>query len=101
MNASTRPLVNTFVLVKSSAVWHRSRGNGKNLSWDKDELINYVNYLIDIIYVVCGDTLFRQTIGIPMGTDCAPFLANLFLYSYEYKWLPEILEKKEFNILHR
>ena len=22
-----------------------------------------------------------------MGTDCAPFLANLFLYSYEYKWV--------------
>ena len=22
-----------------------------------------------------------------MGTDCAPFLANLFLYSYEYKWI--------------
>ena len=22
-----------------------------------------------------------------MGTDCAPFLANLLLYSYEYKWI--------------
>ncbi len=31
--------------------------------------------------------MFRQKIGIPMGTDCAPFLANLFLYSYEYKWI--------------
>ena len=24
-----------------------------------------------------------------MGTDCAPFLANLFLYSYEYQWIKE------------
>ena len=23
---------------------------------------------------MCGDELFRQVIGIPMGTDCAPFL---------------------------
>lgn len=31
--------------------------------------------------------MFRQVIGIPMGTDCAPFLANLFLYSYEYQFI--------------
>ena len=33
------------------------------------------------IYDVCGDSLFKQKIGIPMGTDCAPFLANLFLFA--------------------
>ena len=46
-----------------------------------------MNYLIDNCYVTCGDSLFRQKIGIPMGTDCAPFLANLFLYSYEHEWM--------------
>ena len=86
---------------KSSAVWHRSRGKGKNQSWNQDELIKYVNYLIDNIYVVCGDALFRQVIGIPMGTDCAPFLANLFLYSYEYEWLLKKFENKEFDILNK
>ena len=30
-----------------------------------------------------GGRLFRQVIGIPMGTNCAPLLADLFLYSYE------------------
>ena len=39
------------------------------------------------VYVTCGDSLFGQKIGIPMGTDCAPFLANLFLYSYEHEWM--------------
>ena len=37
--------------------------------------------------VTFGDKCFRQVIGIPMGTDCAPFLANLFLFAYEFKWL--------------
>ena len=32
--------------------------------------------------------------GIPMGTDCAPFRANLFLFAYEYKWLLNKFEKK-------
>ena len=47
------------------------------------------------MYVTCGDSLFRQAIGIPMGTDCAPFLANLFLYSYEHDW---VLEKKKTDL---
>ena len=50
---------------------------------------------------MCGDELFRQVIGIPMGTDCAPFLANLFLYSYECEWMDKKLENKEFDILHK
>ena len=46
-----------------------------------------IHYLIDNVYVTCGNSLFRQKIGIPMGTDCAPFLANLFLFSYENEWM--------------
>ena len=51
-----------------------------------------VNYLIDNCYVTCGDSLFRQKIGIPMGADCAPLLANLFLYSYEHEWMMKMKE---------
>ena len=31
-----------------------------------------------------GGRIFQQTIGIPMGTNCAPLLADLFLYSYDF-----------------
>ena len=30
-----------------------------------------------------GGQLFRQTVGIPNGTNCASLLDDLFLYSYE------------------
>ncbi len=85
---------------RSSACWSRSRRNG-NHTWSKDELIKHVKWLIDNIYVVCGDSMFRQTIGIPMGTDCAPFLANLFLYAFESKWLSAKFDNKEFDILKK
>ena len=58
-----------------------------------------MNDLIDNIYVVCGNTLFRQVIGIPMGTDCAPFLANL--YSYECEWICKKAENKESDVLNK
>ena len=32
---------------------------------------------------------YRQTIGIPMGTDCVPQLANLFLFHYKYSCIHE------------
>ena len=85
---------------KDSACWSKSRGKTKNC-WDKDELIKHVRWLIDNIYVVCGDSLFKQKIGIPMGTDCAPFLANLFLFAYECKWLLKQFESKNFDVLNK
>ena len=36
-----------------------------------------------------------------MGTDCAPFLANLFLYSYECDWLLKKFEQKDWDILKK
>ena len=44
---------------------------------------------------------FRQVIGIPMGTDCAPFLANLYLYSYGHQWLTKKYEKQDFESLKK
>ena len=34
----------------------------------------------------------RQTIGISMGTDCAPQLANLFLFHYEYSYMKQLMK---------
>ena len=36
-----------------------------------------------------------------MGTDCAPYLANLFLFSYEFDFLNSTLKKKDFSTLFK
>ena len=46
--------------------------------------------------------MYRQCVGIPMGTDCAPLLANLFLFYYEYKYMKNLIKNniilaKKFN----
>ena len=46
-----------------------------------------IDFLMDTIYIKMGNHLFRQCIGILMGTNCAPLLANLVLYSYEVEFL--------------
>ena len=36
-------------------------------------------HLLDNVYVRFGTKLYRQIVGIPMGTDCVPLVADLFL----------------------
>ncbi len=45
---------------------------------DCDILINLINWLIDKICVTLGDVCFKQVVGIPMGTDCAPFFQQIY-----------------------
>jgi hypothetical protein len=35
-----------------------------------------LEFLIDNIFVSFGGTLLQQVVGIPMGTNCAPLLAD-------------------------
>ena len=58
----------------------------------EDQLVKLIKFLVDNIYIQVGNKIFRQTIGIPMGTDCAPLLANLFLFYYEYNFMKEKLK---------
>ena len=64
-------------------------------------LIDMITWLIDNTYVTIGNVVFQQVIGIPMGTDCAPYLANLFLFAYEFEFLNFTLKEKDFSTLHK
>ena len=49
-----------------------------------NQLIEMFNFLIDNVYIQIGSAVYQQTIGIPMGTDCAPLVADLFSYEFEF-----------------
>ena len=52
-----------------------------------------LEFLIVIIFVMFGECNFQQTVGIPMGTNCTPLLAALYLYSYEAGLIQGVLKK--------
>ena len=54
--------------------------------------------LIDNIFVEFGGLVFQQTIGIPMGTKCAPLLADLILYSFKVEFIKGLVQKGEKKI---
>ena len=41
-----------------------------------------------------GTKLYRQIVGIPMGTDCAPLVADLFLFYYERDFMTSLSDVK-------
>ena len=86
-----------FSVYTNDARWTDSQKK-TTLALDCKKVIRLLNWLIDNIYVTFGDKVFRQKIGIPMDTDCAPFLANLFLYSYEYEWIEKQRVLKNYPI---
>ena len=59
------------------------------------ELRLAIDFLIDNIYVRFGSSVFQQVIGIhvPMGTNSAPLLADLFLHTFEYDFMVKTMKQ--------
>ena len=49
------------------------------LKYTEGDIIRMLEFLVDNVFVVFAGKVFQQIIGIPMGTNCAPLLADIFL----------------------
>ena len=52
-------------------------------------------FLLDNIFIQFGTNLYRQVVGIPMGTNCAPLVADLFLFCYERDFMMSLSDDKQ------
>ena len=77
----------------------KEHSDSKN-KYTEDDIVNMLEFLVDNIFVVFGGKVFPQIVGIPMGTNCAPLLADIFLYSYEAEFIQSLLStgKKKIRI---
>ena len=69
--------------------------------YSEDEIIKMLEFLVDNIFVVFAGKVFQQTVGIPMGTNCAPLLADIFLYSYEADFIQSLLSTGKKHLASR
>ena len=66
-----------------------------------------LTFLLDNIFIRFGTKLYRQVVGIPMGTNCAPLIADLFLFCYERDFMMSLPDEMQadgidaFNITSR
>ena len=58
-----------------------------------------LNYLLDNIFIRFGSKLYRQIVGIPMGTNCAPLVADLFLFCCERDFMLSLSDNNQADII--
>ena len=63
--------------------------------WSCQKVCEALAFLLDNIYIRFGSKLYRQIIGIPMGTNCAPLVADLFLFCYERDFMLSLSEDNQ------
>ena len=56
-------------------------------------------YLLDNICITFGSKLYRQNVGIPMGTNCVPLVADLFLFCYERDFMKSLTKEKRYDLI--
>ena len=51
------------------------------------------------IIIRFGSKLYRQIVGITMGTNCAPLVADLFMFCYERDFMLSLSENNQTDII--
>jgi hypothetical protein len=69
---------------------------------EASDLISWLDFLLDNLFLCFGQGVYRQCIGIPMGTNCAVYLANFYLFTYEFDFINRLLKSNTCPVvLHR
>ena len=66
--------------------------------WSCQNVCNALSFLLENIYFRFGNKLYRQIVGIPMGTNYAPLVADLFLFCYERDFMTSLSNDNQADI---
>ena len=67
--------------------------------WSCQKVCDAFVYHLDNIFIRFGTKLYRQTIGILMGTNCAPLAADLFLFCYERDFMKSLSRENQVYVI--
>ena len=67
--------------------------------WSCQKICDAFHYLLDNIFIRFGSKLYRQIVRIPMGTFCAPLVADLFLFCYERDYMLSLSDNNQTDII--
>ena len=71
----------------------------KNHAWSCQNVCDTLIFLLNNIFIRFGTKLYRQVVLILLGTNCAPLVANLFLFCYERDFMMSISLYKQANVI--
>ena len=67
--------------------------------WSCQKVCEALTFLLDNIYIRFGSKLYRQIVGILLGTNCAPLIADLFSFCYESDFMLSLSENNQSDVI--
>ena len=64
-------------------------------AWSCQDVGDTLTFLLDNIFIRFGTKLYRQVVGIPIGNNCVPLVADLFLFWYERDLMVSLSDDKQ------
>ena len=58
-----------------------------------------LHYLLDNIFIRYGSKLYRLIVGIPIVNNCAPLVADLFVFCYERDFMLSLSDNNQTDII--
>ena len=68
-------------------------------AWSCQNVCDALTFLLDNFFIRFGTKLYKQVVGIPMGTNCAPLVADLFRFCYERDFMRSLSDDKQADII--
>ena len=68
-------------------------------AWLCQNVCDALTFLFDNIFIHFGTKLYRQVVGIPMGTSCASLVADLLLFCYERDFMMSLSDDKQADVI--
>ena len=67
--------------------------------WSWQNVCDALSYILDNVYTRFGNKLYRQIVGIPMSTNCAPLVADFVLFCYERDLMTSLSNDNQTDII--
>ena len=87
-----------FLCIKYDKAFFSARKYNSYKCFDLDTFKLAIRYVINEVFVCFGGLVFRQIKGIPMGGNCSPLIADLFLAHCEFVYMSSLLKDKKFGL---
>ena len=68
-------------------------------TWSCQNVCDALTFLFNNIFIQLGTKLYRQVVGIPLGTNCAPLVSDFFLVCYERGFIMSLSDDKQADVI--
>ena len=91
----------TYLCTSDKAGFFSNKKYDSCACWTYTELCEAFNFFVENIYVQFDGMAYKQIVRIPMGTYCAPLIAELFLCCYERDFMSNLQKSKRFDLIDK